>query len=106
MADKTEEIPSNGKTISPENNNKTKDNDLSLRERLKSCLKRCHRGLRSGLRWLWKDLRSPHLIWLKVIFLLQSASLVTLYPYLNIHMRSLGLGLEDAAVVNGEVDTV
>ena len=46
------------------------------------------------------DLRKTHLIWVKIVFLLQSASLVTLYPYLSIHMRSLGFSVEDASVVN------
>ena len=78
----------------------------SPRERLKSALKVSCRNVRSGLRWVWKDLKKPHLVWLKVLFLLQSASLVSLYPYLNIHMRSLGLGIEDAAVVNGEIQVL
>ena len=40
-----------------------------------------------GTAWLWKDLKQPHLFWVKVIFMLQSASLVTLYPYLIVHLR-------------------
>ena len=38
--------------------------------------------IKRGLKFLWKDLRTKHLIWVKVVFFLQSASLVTLYPYL------------------------
>ena len=44
-----------------------------------------------------------HLIWIKLIFFFQSASLVVLYPYLVIHMRSLGLSVEEVAVVNGVI---
>ena len=39
-------------------------------------------AIKSGLHFLWKDLTTPHLLWVKIIFFLQSASLVTLYPYL------------------------
>ena len=60
-------------------------------------------ALKSGLRWIWEDIRKPELIWVKVIFLFQSASLVTLYPYLTVHMRSLGFSIEDTAIVNGVV---
>ena len=38
--------------------------------------------VKRGLRFVWKDFKSCHLIWVKVAFFLQSASLVTLYPYL------------------------
>jgi hypothetical protein len=39
-------------------------------------------SLKRGLRFLWKDMTKKHLLWVKIIFFLQSASLVTLYPYL------------------------
>ena len=39
-------------------------------------------AIKSGLHFLWEDLTTPHLLWVKIIFFLQSASLVTLYPYL------------------------
>lgn len=35
--------------------------------------------------------------------MLQSASLVTLYPYLIVHLRSLGFTIEDASIVNTAV---
>ena len=41
-----------------------------------------------------------HLIWIKLIFFFQSGSLVVLYPYLVIHMRSLGLSVEEVSVVS------
>ena len=50
--------------------------------------------------WFCRDMRQPHLAWVKVVFFLQSASLVSLYPYLTIHMRSLGFTVEDTALVN------
>ena len=53
-----------------------------------------------GLKWILADLRKPELIWVKIIFFLQSASLVTLYPYISLHMRSLGFSMEDASIVN------
>ena len=43
--------------------------------------------LPKGLGWFWRDMRKSHLLWVKIIFLFQSASLVSLYPYLTIHMR-------------------
>jgi len=53
--------------------------------------------------WFWGDMCKTHLIWIKLIFFFQSASLVVLYPYLVIHMRSLGLSVEEVAVVNGVI---
>ena len=49
------------------------------------------------------DFRKPDLIWVKIIFFLQSASLVTLYPYISLHMRSLGFNMEDASIVNSVI---
>ena len=62
----------------------------------------CYKA-RKGARWLWKDLKKPHLLWVKIVFMLQSASLVTLYPYLIVHLRSLGFTIEDASIVNTAV---
>ena len=31
-----------------------------------------------------------HLICIKLVFLFQSASMTVLYPYINLHMKSLG----------------
>ena len=56
--------------------------------------------LRKMRKWMWEDLTKSHLIWIKLIFFFQSASLVVLYPYLVIHMRSLGLSTEEVAVVS------
>ena len=40
-----------------------------------------------------------HLFWIKLIFFFQSGSLVVLYPYLVIHMRSLGLSVEEVFTI-------
>ena len=53
--------------------------------------------------WFWSDMMKTHLIWIKFIFFFQSGSLVVLYPYLVIHMRSLGLNVEEVALVNGVI---
>ena len=45
-------------------------------------IKQAIETVKRGLRFVWKDFRTCHLIWVKVAFFLQSASLVTLYPYL------------------------
>ena len=37
---------------------------------------------KKSIRFLKKDFTRKHLLWVKVVFFLQSASLVTLYPYL------------------------
>ena len=76
--------------------NPLKPTESTFKEALKKRLKR-------GVHWLWKDMKKTHLLWVKIIFLFQSASLITLYPYLTIHMRSLGFSIEDTAVVNSAV---
>ena len=48
----------------------------------KNLIKHGLETMKRGLNFVWKDLRKTHLIWVKVVFFLQSASLVTLYPYL------------------------
>ncbi len=53
--------------------------------------------------WFLDDLRTPHLSWVKAVFFFQSASLVALYPYLTIHMRSLGFTAEENALVNASL---
>lgn len=53
--------------------------------------------------WFWEDFSKTHLLWIKLIFFFQSGSLVVLYPYLVIHMRSLGLSVEEVALVNGVI---
>ena len=75
----------------------------SYKESAKGLLKAFCEKSKKASKWIWDDLRKPHLLWVKIIFLFQSASLVVLYPYLTIHMRSLGFSIEDTAVVNSAV---
>ena len=49
--------------------------------------------------WFWSDMIKTHLFWIKLIFFFQSGSLVVLYPYLVIHMRSLGLSVEEVFII-------
>lgn len=53
----------------------------------------------STWQWFVNDLTNVKLIWVKLIFFLQSAGLVVLFPYLSIHMKSMGFSLEDTAWV-------
>ena len=53
----------------------------------------CIGGLMSILGWIFEDFRMRHLICIKLVFLFQSASMTVLYPYINLHMKSLGLFL-------------
>jgi len=69
----------------------------------KVLIKKVIEKVKRGLRFLWKDLTKTHLLWVKIIFFLQSASLVTLYPYLTLHLKSLGYTIEDASVVNSVI---
>ena len=50
--------------------------------------------------WFWSDMVKTHLFWIKLIFFFQSGSLVVLYPYLVIHMRSLGLSVEEVISIS------
>ncbi len=67
---------------------------MPTREETKTWLRLAADKAREGLSWVGEDLRKPHLFWVKVVFLFQSASMVTLYPYLTLHLRSLGFDLE------------
>ena len=58
----------------------------------------CIGGLMSILGWIFEDFRMRHLICIKLVFLFQSASMTVLYPYLNLHMKSLGLCLTNLSL--------
>lgn len=47
-----------------------------------------------------KDLRQKELVPLKVIFFVQASTLFVLYPYLTIHMRELGINVEETAIMS------
>ena len=57
----------------------------------------------SVIKWVFNDFRLKHLIWIKFIFLFQSASMTVLYPYLNLHMKSLGLSIQEVAIINAVI---
>ena len=57
----------------------------------------------SVIRWVFNDFRLKHLIWIKVIFFFQSASMTVLYPFLNLHMKSLGLSIQEVAIINAVI---
>ena len=49
-------------------------------------------------------LQFPVKVWIKLVFLFQSASMTVLYPYINLHMKSLGMTIEETAI--GEENTM
>lgn len=63
----------------------------------------CCGGLISLIAWIFEDFRMGHLICIKLVFLFQSASMTVLYPYLNLHMKSLGMTIEEAAIINAVI---
>ena len=63
----------------------------------------CCGGAVSLLSWIFGDFRMRHLIWIKLVFLFQSASMTVLYPYINLHMKSLGMTIQETAVVNAVI---
>ena len=63
----------------------------------------CCGGLASFLAWIWADFKMPHLICIKLVFLFQSASMTVLYPFLNLHMKSLGISVQETAVINAVI---
>ena len=55
------------------------------------------------IKWVFNDFRLKHLIWIKFIFFFQSASMTVLYPFLNLHMKSLGLSIQEVAIINAVI---
>jgi hypothetical protein len=51
------------------------------------CLARGLYKAASVVRWVFNDFTLGHLVWIKLIFLFQSASMTVLYPYINLHMK-------------------
>ncbi|XP_032677728.1 major facilitator superfamily domain-containing protein 6 [Odontomachus brunneus] len=56
--------------------------------------------LKSCFRRISKDFRQKELMPLKLIFFVQSSTLFVLYPYLTIHMRELGINVEETAIMS------
>ncbi|XP_071441529.1 major facilitator superfamily domain-containing protein 6-like [Hetaerina americana] len=46
------------------------------------------------------DFRHKELMPIKVLFFVQSSTLFVLYPFLTIHMKELGIGVQEAAAMN------
>ncbi|KAG8232406.1 hypothetical protein J437_LFUL013977 [Ladona fulva] len=46
------------------------------------------------------DTRQKHLMPIKLLFFVQASTLFVLYPFLTIHMKELGIGVEEAAAMN------
>ncbi|KAK0172204.1 hypothetical protein PV328_005551 [Microctonus aethiopoides] len=56
--------------------------------------------IRSFFRRITKDFRHKELLPLKLIFFVQASTLYVLYPYLTIHMRELGINVEETAIMS------
>ncbi|XP_011309592.1 uncharacterized protein [Fopius arisanus] len=56
--------------------------------------------LKSFCRRITKDFRIKELWSLKLIFFVQASTLFVLYPYLTIHMRELGISVEETAIMS------
>ncbi len=68
-----------------------------------NCCTRWLQKLITVVKWVFNDFRLRHLVWIKFIFFFQSASMTILYPYLNLHMKSLGLSIQEVAVINAVI---
>ena len=64
---------------------------------------RCVQKLVTVFKWVSLDFRLRHLVWIKFIFFFQSASMTVLYPYLTLHMKSLGLRYVNPFKQSGKV---
>ena len=71
-------------------NTEKMNNNRSMKDPNNLCT-RWMQKLITVFKWVFNDFRLRHLVWIKFIFFFQSASMTVLYPYLNLHMKSLGL---------------
>ncbi|XP_030746351.1 major facilitator superfamily domain-containing protein 6-like [Sitophilus oryzae] len=53
-----------------------------------------------------KDFRQKELLPLKLLFFMHSSTILVLYPYLTIHMRELGINVEETAVMSAVTPVV
>ncbi|XP_075974013.1 uncharacterized protein LOC142975165 [Anticarsia gemmatalis] len=56
--------------------------------------------IRSFFKRITDDLKQKKLIPLKILFFVQASTLFVLYPYLTIHMRELGINVEETAIMS------
>ncbi|KOB73564.1 putative transporter [Operophtera brumata] len=62
--------------------------------------------LRSFVKRITTDLKQKKLIPLKVLFFVHASTLFVLYPYLTIHMRELGINVEETAIMSAVTPVV
>ena len=98
-ADVIEVSSSEGDVIDANQNNMKKKPSADSN----TCFGRSMFKLMSVFRWVLDDFTLKHLMWIKLVFLFQSASMTVLYPYLNLHMKSLGISVQEAAIINALV---
>ncbi|KAG5885718.1 hypothetical protein JTB14_022808 [Gonioctena quinquepunctata] len=53
-----------------------------------------------------KDLKQKDLLPLKLLFFMHSSTILVLYPYLTIHMRALGINVEETAIMSAVTPAV
>ncbi|XP_030027566.2 uncharacterized protein LOC115445436 [Manduca sexta] len=56
--------------------------------------------IRSFFKRITDDLKQKKLIPLKILFFVHASTLFVLYPYLTIHMRELGINVEETAIMS------
>lgn len=61
---------------------------------------------KSFFRRISKDFKSKELMPLKLIFFVKASTLYVLYPYLTIHMRELGINVEETAIMSAVTPVV
>lgn len=62
--------------------------------------------LRSFVKRITNDLKQKKLIPLKILFFVHASTLFVLYPYLTIHMRELGINVEETAIMSAVTPVV
>lgn len=64
------------------------------------------RLIRSFFKRITDDLKQKKLIPLKILFFVHASTLYVLYPYLTIHMRELGINVEETAIMSAVTPVV
>ncbi|KAL6420553.1 hypothetical protein ACFW04_014879 [Cataglyphis niger] len=62
--------------------------------------------LKTFFRRISKDFHQKELMPLKLIFFVQASTLYVLYPYLTIHMRELGINVEETAIMSSIIPLI
>ncbi|KAL0268916.1 UNVERIFIED_CONTAM: hypothetical protein PYX00_010697 [Menopon gallinae] len=53
-----------------------------------------------------KDFKQKELIPLKILFFVQATTIAVLYPYLTLHMRELGISIEETAIMSAMIPVI